>query len=76
MRRTLRKFPEMQLFGTPVQIHFARQLMGQLACQRAASDQRLRKSGRCAPRRQRTCAGKVVYHACVSPPKTRHLVDC
>ena len=35
MRRTLRKFPEMQLFGTPVQIHFARQLMGQLACQRA-----------------------------------------
>ena len=25
----------MQLFGTPVQIHFARQLMGQLACQRA-----------------------------------------
>ena len=35
MRRTLRMFPEMQLFGTPVQIHFARQLMGQLACQRA-----------------------------------------
>ena len=35
MRRMLHKLPEMQLVGTPVQIHFARQLMGQLASQRA-----------------------------------------